>query len=716
MANDNANPSVNSDAGGTDRRVALKLFAISFAALFLELMVIRWVPSVVRIVAYYSNLMLISSFLGLGLGAMLARRQRNLLPIFPVLLAIDLLLMLLCRHLIGFPTRESEQRFGEGGVVFFTGASVAGVFILNAAVFIPLGQAIGRLFRRQPPLRAYTFDLIGSLCGTVGFGFFSLTHFSPVLGLILVAAIFLWVSGPRWRWINAVLLTAVITTVGLSAERGAMWSPYYYVTVHPMNAQTPAMSDPPPNLREMVNPLLFTVCVNNYFYQYHGTINPIRYIPGTKLGDYVINALDTEYFLPYVLHPTADRVCVVGAGGGTDVEAAILKEAGKDAVEIDPVLVSLSRRFNASDIYDDPRVSIHINDARAFFQSSSGGYDLVVFGLLDSQAVFSYSSNIRLDGDIYTVQSIRKAYSLLKPDGMLSITFLVARSWLADKLKAMVREAIGRDPIVYRDQGQYILLAPRDDNVAAPPTVGQFSLDGSKPGAVDLPTDDWPYLYLSRRTIPNDYLMIIGVLLASSVLGVLALRWTDPMILGGGKISSIEGHFFFLGAGFLLLETKSIGDCSLYFGTTWFVTMVVVSGVLLMVLAANLLAMKLTRPSFWFYLPLIATLIGLYLVPRDQILGLPYAWRLLWALLIVPLPIFFAGLIFSTTFRQGTDPAILLGANLIGATIGGFLEYAGMVLGTRSLSLFVIAAYLASMDCLILSRRFVIETPPTLVS
>ncbi len=98
-----------------------------------------------------------------------------------------------------------------------------------------------------------------------------------------------------------------------------------------------------------------------------------------------------------------------------------------DAVEIDPTLIEISRRFNASGVYNDPRVRIHINDARAFFQSAKGGYDMLIFGLLDSQALFSYSNNIRLDGYIYTVQSIRKAYSLLKPDGMLCISFVTPR-------------------------------------------------------------------------------------------------------------------------------------------------------------------------------------------------------------------------------------------------------------------------------------------------
>src|SRR2546423_218014 len=74
--------------GGGTSRSGWQLFMLSFAALFLELMVIRWVPSTMRFVAYYANLMLISSFLGLGIGAMLAGRKWNLFAWFaPLLLA-----------------------------------------------------------------------------------------------------------------------------------------------------------------------------------------------------------------------------------------------------------------------------------------------------------------------------------------------------------------------------------------------------------------------------------------------------------------------------------------------------------------------------------------------------------------------------------------------------------------------------------------------------
>jgi hypothetical protein len=64
-------------------RPHLRLFALSFLALFLELTIIRWVPGSVKLVAYYANLMLMSSFLGIGLGSMLAERGGKLVRWFP---------------------------------------------------------------------------------------------------------------------------------------------------------------------------------------------------------------------------------------------------------------------------------------------------------------------------------------------------------------------------------------------------------------------------------------------------------------------------------------------------------------------------------------------------------------------------------------------------------------------------------------------------------
>ncbi len=223
---------------------------------------------------------------------------------------------------------------------------------------------------------------------------------------------------------------------------------------------------------------------------------------------------------------------------------------------------------------------------------------------------------------------------------------------------------------------------------------------------VDLATDDWPYLYLASRSIPPDYAIVIGILLFVSIVSVTALR--------GTSFRTTDAHFMFMGLGFLLLQTKSIGDCSLYFGTTWFVTMLVITGVLVMVLLANWLAIKYIKEfSPWLYWPLFGALALLLFVPREEVLGQSYTIRLAWTLLVVPLPIFFAGLIFSSTFKDSADPSALFGSNLIGAATGGFCEYLGMWIGNHALSYIVIAAYVASLTCIVLSTKKVLPLPAT---
>jgi hypothetical protein len=76
-----------------------------------------------------------------------------------------------------------------------------------------------------------------------------------------------------------------------------------------------------------------------------------------------------------------------------------------------------------------------------------------------------------------------------------------------------------------------------------------------------------------------------------------------------------------------------------------------------------------------------------------------------WTLLAVPLPILFAGIIFSTTFRDTPAPSAAFGANLIGAMVGGFCEYLVMAVGNHQLSMLVMVAYLGSLLVLAAAHR-----------
>jgi hypothetical protein len=679
-------PATDSDA----RRSGLELFCLSFLALFLELMMIRWAPAVVRLIAYYANLMLISSFLGLGVGAIVGKKRKSLFVWLPALLLINVVWLLIA-HFITLPTTAAESRFYTPNPQLIRYVCLVGIFVSNAIVFVPLGQRIGSLFEALPALLAYSWDLGGSLAGTLCFGLFSLKYFSPTLGMGFVALAIVLLL-PRRQWLRGIpMLALALAGVYFSVTPSALWSPYYCIIVSEQGEHKNPVRDPHPGLRMMEDPPIYNVRVNHYFLQFDGTFNPNRYSPQKRTE--ILN-MRAQYDLPYAVAPAHRRVLMLGAGGGTDTEIAVLNGAEQvDAVEIDPMLVKLSNRFNASGIYENPKVHIHVEDARAFLRRSSGGYDMVVFGFLDSQTLFSSMSNIRLDGYIYTVQSMQSAFRLLNDDGVLSLSFMAGHEWLARKLVRMVEEATGQMPVLYESQGQVVICAFRGHHPEPPQQFGRFVRTAIPPGD-DLseavaPTDDWPFLYLSRKTIPADYLIVIGILLAITIPAVFLLR--------GRGFGMNDGHFLFLGLGFLLLETKSIADCSLYFGTTWFVTMIVVAGVLLMVLAANLLAMRMSRFRTWLYAPLIATLLLLYIVKRDSVLALSFDERLLWSLLVVPLPIFFAGLIFSTTFRGMSLPSSFFGANLIGAMIGGFCEYLSMIMGNKNLMFLVIGAYLVSL-------------------
>ena len=680
------------------RHTGLRLFALSLLALFLELLMIRWTPTQIRLIAYYANLMLISSFLGLGLGAMLARRRWGLGRFFlPVMLVLILLIIQVRPS--GFGAGESEARFFAGSDHALSLLILIEIFLLNTAMFVPLGEQVGVLFESMPRLGAYTWDLGGSLVGTLLFAAFSLTAFSPPAGFGAVLLLNLLLVPRGWLKLTIIGTCAIGSLLLWTDERRATWSSYHYITVH--NPWGRLATEPETQFRTRPDPLYYQVRINQDFYQYHGTLDPARYRPNSMFK----NFLDDHrggYLLPYAGRAPNERVLVLGAGGGLDVEAALLSGAAAvDAVEIDRALIDISRRMSPSAVYDSPTVHVHIDDARAFLQRSGEPYDVVTYGTLDSQRLSSYGSSVRQDGYVYTVEGFRRAFSLLKSSGVMSVAFSVPYPWVGEKLEQMLKQATGVTPVSYTRNALRIMLVPRTGSDAQLPKEFEgFERDPPvrSHSATPLATDDWPYLYLKERTIPWDYLLVIGILLAIAAAAVHALRQRSGL-------TGTDAHFFFLGMGFLLLQTKAIGDCSLYFGTTWLVSMIAICGTLLMVLAANVVAMRLTQARRSFYLPLFVSLLVLALMPRQTILAQPLLARLLWALLVMPLPIFFAGLIFSTTFRPVPHASAAFGANLIGATVGGFCEYLAMLIGASALFYIVFGAYAASLFCVAKQSR-----------
>lgn len=652
-----------------DRRAAFALAGYAFLILFLELALIRYVSAYVRIFGFYLNMVLIATFLGMGVGLLRARIADRMAWIFLPALPLLLGAVYFFSNVVVEPRPDQNEYIW--GVFFEIAPTVKRIgvtptvillFGLCALVMIPLGARLGSEFRRWPPLTAYSLDIAGSLAGIAAFGLMSAARMPPMIWFATAYATWMLLSLSKRRYMLAVSLTAVpsIALVGLTAKgKAEFWSPYYRINVLP---RAPFAS----------------VHVNGSMHQWVLDLSDSTKSRLTPI-------IRASYLRPLQQASRLDTVLIVGSGTGNDV-TNLLRLGAKhiDAVEIDPVILDLGRMLHPQEPYADPRVTAVVNDARAFLRRSVRKYDLIIFGTLDSQTLLSGMSSVRLDNYVYTVESFQAARERLKPDGMLVVYHMSLMPYIALKIEGMISEAFGRAPFVIHDDPgtlfNYTFMAggPAD----------RLSAESPRPpiAGTELPHDDWPYLYLRKRSIPAHYLWVLGGVLLTAVLflGLATQRstWARP-----------EGAMFFLGAGFLLLETKSVTEMSLLFGSTWNVNLLVFSSILVCVLLANLTVYKRLISIPRCFAALFVSLMVAYLVPVSALLFTGHTVQWLLGSLLVGLPIFFAGMIFASLLKNHTDPVRALAFNLLGAILGGVLEYSSMIVGTKALYLVAATIY-----------------------
>src|SRR5919202_5546959 len=115
------------------------LFLCSFTILFMELTCIRWIPAYVRSLGFFTNFVLLGSFLGIGLGILQARRRLDLLTFGPTALAVLVGVVSIFKIQISV-TSVQEVFFGiavHGSEPFFV---LPLVFALVTLLFTLLGQ------------------------------------------------------------------------------------------------------------------------------------------------------------------------------------------------------------------------------------------------------------------------------------------------------------------------------------------------------------------------------------------------------------------------------------------------------------------------------------------------------------------------------------------------------------------------------------------------
>lgn len=709
------------------RRGLWTLALLSFSALFWELAFIRWVPGSVRVVGYFTNLILIASFLGLGAGALLSKRGTSLgssassssspsssrlvddnalLRWWPATFAILVLATLIFGSLMT-PDPAGEfiwqgaapwlPRHASGWVQslnlwvwdalaasmqdvnFYVVVSV--LFVLTAAHFVLIGHRIGRLFGVLPPLAAYSFDIAGSIVGIVVFSLVCSLSLPPIawFGLGSVA---LGVLTP-WRGVGGVVravLVAVSLVLVLASGSGYLWSPYYKIEVSPVAASRLDKDD---TARDADKPIGYRVQVNNDYHQMALDLAS----PAT--ADSFLMGWRRLYDLPYSGGHAPGDVLIVGAGTGNDVMAALRAGARSvTAVEIDATIHRIGTELHPEQPYSDPRVTVVIDDARSYLKrAKSGSFDTVVFGFLDSHTLLSSLSTLRIDNYVYTVASFAEAMQSLRPGGRLAVTFATATVWLKARLFGLMTTALGHAPQTTKVKftNGRIFWGERSANWQ-PPTAAAVAAVANE---VELPTDNWPFLYLQRPVIPTHYLFFMVIVV---LLGIASFRLVEP----GSRELNLQ--FLFLGAGFLLLETRSVTEIALLFGSTWAVNAIAFCAILVAVLAANLVVQRWPNPPVRYLYPIVVVLLigGGMLEPG--VLYVPsFVGRLALCGVVIFSPIFVAGLIFSGQFRDAKSANVLFGSNLIGAMIGGALEYSSLMVGLSPLYFLGAALYLCAM-------------------
>ena len=735
------------------------LFLVSFLILFFELACIRWFGSTVVHLTFFTNIVLLATFLGMSIGCLSASRGQDwtekVLPLLFVAVIAACGVLWIFTHTgrlmvdVGGQGSPQQVYFGtefqaRDPSTFVVGTQLEAwsipiellallFFYLITYTFVGLGQVLGRAFdAAQDRLRAYISNIVGSLAGIAVFALASYLWTTPMVWFAIAMMIWLYLLKPRKLaqvyWAFAVLLVmgfASYPTTFQSPYQTARrlfesltWSPYYKIAYTPQT----------------------------------------RLISTNNIGHQAMEAIQETgpaYSLPYLLNrdaggPPFQDVLIIGAGSGNDVSAALANGARHvDAVEIDPAIYSLGRAEHPNHPYQDPRVTIHIDDGRSFIRKTQQKYDLVIYALVDSLVLHSGYSSLRLESFLFTEQAFKDVASRLKPGGMFVVYNFLRQGWIVGRIDRMSEEAFGSKPLVislpYIDSihpadqefGRLtMILSGKDapalkairrqfeqhqsfwanDTPAAnipingfgpePPAI-QASANSNwlkiAPATVDttginqLPSDDWPFLYLRAKIIPGVNLRSMALI---GGLSLLLVYLFSPV-----RLVHPNWQMFFLGAGFMLLETKGVVHMALLFGSTWFVNSVVFFAILVMVLASNLYVLILRPKKLWpYYALLVISLLVNIVVPMSKFLALPGWQKVAASCMVVFVPVFFAGIVFGTLFRDSAQPDIDFGSNIAGVILGGLCESLSLVIGFNYLLIVAVAFYLLSA---LLSKRSV---------
>ena len=692
---------VGYENSSTKERIRL-IVLVTMVSLLLELVMIRWLASVFPVFSFFKNFTLLACFLGLGAGYAVAEKQRCAPALVLPMLALFVGIITLLHYDVGanmfaaLPMQEQTSvNIVMDGFDWLTSFRLslplylllAMSFVLCACICYPIGQLCGKLLHSTNALKAYGLNLVGSILGVAALFVMSLFWLPPEVWFTALGGMLLFFVLAR----DARLPVGVVSFCLLLT-----------ILAWPVQPETQRLFSPYQLLERTAKPDgLMNILAGGYYYQ-----KVFNFAESNRGHESEEDRYARAYYeFPFNFKKKPERVAIVGAGSGNDVAAALRMGAlHVDAIEIDPAIAYLGKFYHPEHPYDDPRVTLTINDARNFFRTTHEKYDLVIYGVLDSHTALSHASNLRVDSYVYTREGIAEAFKLLKPDGVLSVAFALPNESLGFKLSHILHDMPGAGKplavrVGYDSHMTTAFIAQKGRDVKVPDT-SVFASTGFENVSdhfaqpypeSSIPTDDWPFFYMIQRTYPVSYMIALGMVL---LLSYLFVRKTIGL---SGPIERGYMPFFFLGSGFMLVETKAITELGLHLGGTWYVIAATIVLVLVMAFFANLIIQrKIFQRTNFAYLGLLVSLLVGYVYARNHeliTLSSPLT-SLIVSCVLLTIPLFFSGIVFSTLIgKANINISTALSYNLMGALFGGLMEYNSMYFGFAFLYLLAIGFY-----------------------
>lgn len=661
-----------------------RLFQFSFLLFFVELTIIRFTGANIYYLFAFANFILIASFLGMGIGFLRSHSAKNLFGLSPLFLTFILFLSDYFSVDYTVTLNPKTDNLDYFATVFHNHVypiwfTLPLIFCLVVALMLTLADGVKRAFQVFSPLEAYRLEILGSLSGLLVFTLFSFCHAKPLAWGIIIFLCYLSLLNIKEK--NNVLMQSLqIISLALmififakeSMTPNHFWSSYYKIVLKPYSFDR------------------YAVDVNGLIQQVIESVDQRK-----KVKPF--------YFVPYqnrIANDALDRVLVIGAGTGGDVAIA-LSEGAKhvDAVEIDPVLYTLGKNFNKDHPYDDPRVTVFINDGRAFLQQNKEKYDMIIFALTDSLMLIMGQSSLRLENYLYTQEGLTAAANHLKPHGIFTFYNYIQPEWFVDRMANTLTKIFHQPPCMtkYDEKDYWATVLTNSFNPSSLRCNHYWNAQQNpymKPA-----TDDHPFIYLKDNHLSSLYLFLLGFILIISLCFIKIF---------GGHYATILKYFdlFLMGIAFLLLETKNIIHFALLFGTTWLVNALVFIGILFSVyLAVEVANWAKNLKPFMLYILLITALALSWFMPNSSFLNLSPLPRFLFATALAFSPIFIANLIFSSRFKTTRQSTAAFGANLLGAVVGGLLEYSAILIGYRHLFIVIAVLYTIAILFMIFSKQ-----------